>query len=241
MQAFILAAGLGTRLRPLTDTKPKALVEVQGNPLIKIAINTLVRQGITRIIVNIHHFADILENYIRQNQWDAEVIISDERDMLLDTGGGLKRAEPFFLPYEPILIHNVDILAHINYADVFRQHIDSMNLATLVVSHRSTSRQLLFDAHQQLAGWQNLTTGEMKWTHQPITSCTQKAFSGIAVVQPQILELLPPATHPYPIIPVYLDLAKNHRIKYFEHSPADWIDVGKPETLQRAQNWNLNT
>ena len=241
MQAFILAAGLGTRLHPLTDTLPKALVEVQGLPLIKIAIDNLVRQGATRIVINIHHFADQLLNYLQDNHWDADILISDEHDLLLDTGGGLKKAAPLFFPREPILIHNVDILSHINFAKVIKQHTDSMNLATLVASQRDTSRQLLFDSQQLLAGWQNLTTGETKWVHMPLATYSKMAFSGIAVVQPQLLELLPPADHPYPIIPAYLDIARNHRISYFEHTPEDWLDVGKPETLQSAQKWCFNS
>ena len=240
MQAFILAAGLGTRLRPLTDTLPKALVEVQGSPLIKIAIDNLVHQGTTRIVVNIHHHADQLLNYLQTHHWDADILISDERDMLLDTGGGLKKAGPLFMPQEPILVHNVDILTQIHFADVMQQHIDSMNLATLIVSQRNTSRQLLFDSQQQLTGWKNLTTGETKWVYQPLYDHEQKAYSGIAVVQPQMLELLPPADHPYSIIPAYLKIAKNHRISYFEHSPEDWLDVGKHDTLQRAQTWKFN-
>ena len=240
MQAFLLAAGLGTRLRPLTDTLPKALVEVQGSPLIKIAIDNLVRQGATRIVVNIYHHADQLLNYLQTHHWDADILISDERDMLLDTGGGLKKAAPLFMPQEPILVHNVDILTQIHFADVMRQHTDSMNLATLIVSQRDTSRQLLFDSQRQLTGWQNLTTGETKWVDKPPYNYEQKAFSGIAVIQPRMLEMLPPADRPYPIIPAYLMLAKNHRISYFEHSQKNWLDVGKPETLQRAQTWKFN-
>ena len=241
MQAFILAAGLGTRLQPLTNTKPKALVEVQGIPLIKIAIDNLIHHGATRIVVNIHHFADQLLTYIQNNRWNADILISDERETLLDTGGGLKNATPLFLPHEPILIHNVDILTHIDLAKVIRQHTDSMNLATLVVSQRSTSRQLLFDKRRQLAGWKNNTTGETQWAYEPTSSCEQKAFSGIAAISPNLLDLLPPANHPYPIIPAYLSLAKNHRISYFEHTSDNWLDVGKPETLQRAQSWwNFN-
>jgi NDP-sugar pyrophosphorylase family protein len=241
MQAFILAAGLGTRLHPITDTLPKALVEVQGEPLIKIAINNLVHQGATRIVVNIHHFADKLRNYLQSHCWNVDILISDESDLLLDTGGGLKKAEPLFLPNEPILVHNVDILTHLNFTEAIKQHTDSMNLATLVVSQRSTSRQLLFDSKKQLAGWQNCTTGETKWVKSPTTICEQLAFSGIAVIQTKLLNQLPEATHPYSIIPAYLSLAKNHRISYFKHNPADWLDVGKPETLQRAQNWIFNT
>lgn len=241
MQAFVLAAGLGTRLYPLTTTMPKALVEVQGNPLIKIAIDNLVRQGATRIVVNIHHFGDLLRTYLQSRHWDADILISDERDLLLDTGGGLKKAEPLFLPDEPILVHNVDILSRINFSDLIKQHTDSMNLATLAVSQRNTSRLLLFDTENQLSGWLNRTTGETKWVQQPTTNYKQLAFSGIAVIQPELLTLLPEANHPYSIIPAYLEIARNHRISYFEHSPAEWLDVGKPETLQRAQNWNFNS
>ena len=241
MQAFILAAGLGTRLRPLTNTKPKALVEIQGTPLIKIAIENLIHHGATRIVVNIHHLGDQLLDYLLHNQWDADILISDEREQLLDTGGGLKKAQNFFLSNEPILIYNVDILSHINLANAITQHIDSMNMATLLVSNRNTSRQLLFDSNRQLTGWKNSTTKEAKWVKEPLNSYEQKAFSGIAIIQPELLELLPPADHPYPIIPAYLNIARNHRISYFEHLPQDWLDVGNPETLQRAQNWNINS
>ena len=239
MQAFILAAGLGTRLRPLTNTLPKAMVEVQGKPLIHIAIDNLIRQGAKRIVVNIHHFANQVADYILSRQWPTDILISDERDQLLDTGAGLKKAAPLFLPHEPIIIHNVDILARLNYSELLRQHADSMNLATLVVSQRNTSRQLLFDSRQQLTGWQNLSTGETKWVKQPVTDYVLMAFSGIAAIAPELLDLLPPAEHPYPIIPAYLELAKNHRISYYEHVPTDWLDVGKPETLQLAQSWQL--
>ena len=241
MQAFVLAAGLGTRLYPLTATMPKALVEVQGTPLIKIAIDNLIHQGARRIVVNIHHFGDLLRTYLEDHHWDADILISDERDLLLDTGGGLKKAEPLFLPQEPILVHNVDLLSHINFSDIIKQHTDSMDLATLVVSQRNTSRQLLFNSENQLAGWQNRTTSETKWVQQPTTNYKQLAFSGIAVIQPELLTLLPPAAQPYSIIPAYLTLAKSHRISYFEHKQSDWLDVGKPETLQRAQKWNFNS
>ena len=241
MQAFVLAAGLGTRLHPLTDTLPKALVEVHGVPLIKIAIDNLVHQGATRIIVNIHHFADLLRRYLQNHSWGADILISDESDLLLDTGGGLKKASPLFLPDDPILIHNVDILSHIHLAEVIKQHTDSMNLATLVTSQRNTSRQLLFDSKCQLAGWQNSATGDTRWVNGHKTGCKQLAYSGIAVIQPEMLALLPEATQPYSIIPAYLSLAKNHRISYFMHNPKDWLDVGKPDTLQRAQNWKFDS
>lgn len=239
MQAFILAAGLGTRLKPLTDNRPKAMVEVQGVPLLKIAIDNLVRQGVSRIVINTHHFADMVCDYVASKKWDVPVAISDERDLLLDTGGGLKKAAPLFANDEPILIHNVDILSRINVAQLYSEHINSMSVATLVVSQRNTSRYLLFNPKQQLVGWLNKSNGDTKWVDSPCQDCQELAFDGIAIVEPQILELLPPANKPYSIISAYLSIAKHHRINYFELTKEDWLDVGKPETLNQAQQWKL--
>lgn len=241
MQAFILAAGLGTRLKPLTDSRPKALVEVQGQTLVQLAIDNLAAQGIRRIVVNTHHFSEMLIQYLKSHQWEAEIVISDEHNMLLDTGGGLKKAAQYFNTQEPILIHNVDILSHIDFHEMERYHSDSMSIATLAASQRDTSRQLLFDGRKQLAGWRNSQTGEEKWVGMPMQDVQQLAFSGIAIIQPEMLDLLPEADSPYPIIPHYLDIAKNHRISYFKHEKEDWLDVGKPETLALAQSWNFNT
>lgn len=240
MQAFILAAGLGTRLKPMTDHIPKALVEVQGQPLLKIAIDNLIRQGVTRIVVNVHHFADMVCQYLQQQHWDVPVIISDERELLLDTGGGLKKAEPLFSANEPILIHNVDILSHLIIPDLQRKHIDSMALATLVVGRRETSRYLLFDAQGQLTGWENKQTGETRWAQLPTEHFQELAFDGIALIDPQLLQLLPPPATPYSIIPTYLEIARSHRINYFELNSKDWLDVGKPQTLSQAQLWKLS-
>jgi len=239
MQAFILAAGLGTRLKPITDHRPKALVEVQGLPLLKIAIDNLVQQGVSRIVVNVHHFADMVSTYLLSQHWDVPIFISDESNLLLDTGGGLKKAEPLFLKSEPILIHNVDILSRLDFHRLLLLQTDSMSLATLVVSRRETSRYLLFNEDGQLVGWRNRQSGEFKWVLSPIPSFQELAFDGIALIDPQLLNLMPPADHSYPIIPTYLNIAKNHRISYFELDSADWIDVGKPQTLSLAQQWKL--
>lgn len=239
MQAFIPAAGLGTRLKPLTDHRPKALVEVQGKTLLEIAITNLIRQGATRIVINIHHFADMMCDYISTHSWDAEVLISDERNQLLDTGGGLKKAEHLFLKNEPIIIHNVDVLSHLDLASIISKHNDSMSIATLCVSKRETSRYLLFDKDKELKGWTNTKTGELLWVDNPIQNTNNLAFSGISIIEPSILEMLPESDKPYPIIPCYLRIAKNHRINAFIHQKEDWIDVGKPETITQAQKWKL--
>jgi NDP-sugar pyrophosphorylase family protein len=241
MQAFILAAGLGTRLQPLTDQRPKALVEIGGMPLLQIAINNLVQQGVRRIVINVHHFADMVCDFIATHKWPVEIVISDERESLLDTGGGLKNAETLFAPHESIIVHNVDILSHLDFHELTEHHRKAGNLATLAVCQRSTSRYLLFNPNGQLSGWTNRKTGETLWTNGPLEGCEALAFSGISVIEPSMLGLLPPADHPYPIIPQYLEIAKHHRISYFMHSADSWIDVGTPEKLNSAQKWNLSS
>ncbi|MBO7576653.1 MAG: nucleotidyltransferase family protein [Bacteroidales bacterium] len=240
MQAFVLAAGLGTRLKPLTNNKPKALVEVNGQPLLKITIDKLIKQKVTRIVVNVHHFADDICHYLDSLKWDAEILISDERQQLLDTGGGLKHAASLFGKNEPILIHNVDILSHIDFGEALAYHSYSKNIATLFVSNRKTTRYLLFDNNRQLIGWEDIKSGEKKWSNHPTSEYTPLAFSGISIIQPELTDLLPEEVHPYPIIPAYLEIAKTHRIRDFIHNSNDWLDVGKPETLAQAQQWILS-
>lgn len=241
MEAFVLAAGLGTRLRPLTNDRPKALVEIDGKTLLEINLRRIVNAGAKRIVVNIHHFADRMVDFIASKDWGTEVLISDERDLLLDTGGGLKNAQNFFSMKEPILIHNVDILHRLNIANIISQHTDSMSIATLVVSQRKTSRYLLFDHDNLLTGWTNTKTNQTLWTKDEITDYKTLAFSGLAVIQPELLEQLPEADHPYPIIPEYLKIAEKDKISNFEHSADQWMDVGKPETLALASNFIRST
>lgn len=243
MQAFILAAGLGTRLHPLTDHCPKALVEINGIPLLQIAIENLVQQGIHHIVINVHHYAEMVCDYLSHTTWNAEIVISDEREMLLDTGGALKKAAPLFKANESILIHNVDILSRIKLQDLISYHQITNDIATLAVCQRKTSRYLLFDSQKQLIGWRNESSGETKWVDSPVTETeyNELAFSGISVIEPQLLNLLPPAIHPYSVIPEYLTIAKYHRISYFLHQADTWLDVGTPEKLNLAQQWNLSS
>lgn len=236
MEAFLLAAGLGTRLRPLTNDCPKALVEVGGKTLLEININNLIRQGATRIVVNVHHFADMMVQYINNRRWDAEVIISDERVCLMDTGGGLRKAAPLFSHNSPILIHNVDVLSRIDISQLMKQHCDSKSIATLAVSRRDTSRQLLFAKDNHLCGWQNRANGEFLWVDTPVQEYSALAFSGMAVIDPQVLDLLPDTILPFPIIPAYLNIAKGHIVSCYEHDADDWLDVGKPEALRLAES-----
>ena len=223
MEGFILAAGLGTRLRPLTDDRPKALVEVGGITLLERTIKRLDEAGISRIVVNVHHFADKVEDFIRSRRWQADISISDERALLLDTGGGLKHAAHLFSGCENILVHNVDILSNIDLQSVETEHCRLGNLVTLCVSRRTTKRLLAFDAEGQLAG----------------RADEGLAFSGISVVSPALFDLLPDAdNHPYPVIDEYIRLAHSgQRIGYYLHDADRWLDVGKPETLKLAEQW----
>lgn len=220
MEGFILAAGLGTRLRPLTVDRPKALVEVGGVTLLERTIRRLEDAGVRHLVVNVHHFADKVINFIASCHWQAAIDISDERDLLLDTGGGLKKASALFSGTENVLVHNVDILSDIDLREVETQHSERGNLVTLCVSRRQTKRLLSFDDEGRLTG----------------RADEGLAFSGISIVSPELFALLPEADHPYPVIDEYIRLShEGHRIGSFIHSADHWLDVGKPETLALAQ------
>lgn len=222
MEGFILAAGLGTRLRPLTDDRPKALVEVGGTTLLERTIRRLEGAGINHIVINVYHFADKVTDFVAGRQWQARIDISDERPLLLDTGGGLKKASQLFSGKENVLVHNVDILSEIDLREVERRHCEEDNLVTLCVSRRATKRLLDFGPDGQLAG-----RADEGW-----------AFSGISVVSPRLFALLPEADHPYPIIDEYIRLShEGYRIGCYRHTAERWLDVGKPETLEQAQQW----
>lgn len=226
MEGFILAAGLGTRLRPLTDDRPKALVEVGGRTLLQLAIEKLRSAGIGHIVVNVHHFAPMVADYLHSRDWGCAIDISDESRMLLDTGGGLKHAAPLFSGCDDIAVHNVDILSDIDLADVLRQHRADDNLATLCVSRRTTSRLLAFREGRLVERW-----------HEGLDGCEALAFSGVSIVSPLLFPLLPEADHPYPVIDQYIALGTDHRIGAYLHPSDRWLDVGKHETLKQAQQW----
>ena len=221
MEGFILAAGLGTRLRPLTDDRPKALVEVGGKPLLQYAIEKLEAAGISHLVVNVHHFADKVVDFIRSRQWQCTIDISDERALLLDTGGGLKHAAPLFSGRENVLVHNVDIFSDIDLRDVEAAHRRDGNLVTLCVSRRKNDRPLEFND-------EGLFVGRAK---------EGLAFSGVSVVSPELFAMLPEADHPYSIIDEYIRLGRDHRIGCYIHNDKRWLDVGKPETLEEAKQW----
>lgn len=232
MEGFILAAGLGSRLRPLTDHLPKALVEVKGTPILQIAIERLEQAGINHIVINVHHFADMIAEFLSSRFWKARIDISDERSQLLDTGGALKHAAPLFDGSSPIVVHNVDILSDINLTKAVDQHLQQHNLATLCVSPRHTHRMLLFH--------DGLLSSRIDGDTLPPSGYDALAFSGVSVIAPSLFDLLPPADHPYPVIDQYIALAPCHRIASFLHPSDHWLDVGKPDSLKLAQQWSLS-
>ena len=236
MQAMLFAAGLGTRLKEETSDKPKAMVEVGGKPLLQHAIEKLSAGEASRIVVNVHHFAPQVIDFINSRNWGVPVLISDESNKLLETGGGLKFASHLFSPDEPILIYNVDILSNINLQDVIVQHTQSNAIASLVVRQRETQRYFKFDAEHNMVGWINKKTGETKISRpENFEEATELAFSGIHIVEPQIFDFMPEEDR-FSIVQVYLELAKTKSIKgYFDTSEL-WMDVGKPAQLEKARS-----
>jgi len=237
MKALIFAAGLGTRLKPITDTLPKALVPIAGKPLLEHVILKLKVAGFDEILINVHHFPEQIIEFIRvNNDFGIRIEISDERDMLLETGGGIKKAAAFFDNNQPFLVHNVDILSTVNLQELYRQHQRTNPLATLVVSRRDTFRYLLFDDNQRLSGWINEKTGETKPADlKHIQSYAKYAFSGIQVLSPKVFELMDAYPDKFPIMDFYLENMKNNTILGFVPADYKMIDVGKLNVLEEAE------
>lgn len=235
MKAMIFCAGLGTRLKPFTDDKPKALVLLAGKTLLEHVVERLKQFGVTDIIINVHHFADKVEAFVASKEnFGINITVSDERELLLDTGGGLKNVAPFFNDGKPFLIHNVDIISDIDLGELVRQNADSGALVSLAVSHRMSSRYFLFDGHMQLAGWKNLKTNQQKIARVGDTYIPF-AFNGIHVVNPAIFELMDGFDGKFSIVDLYLHLAQNHFIEGVDVTKSRIIDVGKPASLLEAE------
>ena len=235
MKAMIFAAGLGTRLQNETAAKPKALVEIGGKPLLQHAIEKLKNEGITEIVVNVHHFSELVISFIKENDFRIPIHISDETEKLLDTGGGLKKAACYFDDNEPILIYNVDILSNLNLQLLLEEHLKSGALVTLAVRKRETQRYYKFDSEMNMVGWINKKTGDTKVSvPEKYEKATAMAYSGFHVIQPEIFSLMP-ETDRFSVTDFYLELAKTHIIKGFYDDSDLWMDVGKPEQLEEAR------
>jgi N-acetyl-alpha-D-muramate 1-phosphate uridylyltransferase len=221
---------------PLTKDIPKAMVELNGKPLIWHAINTLKNAGITEITVNVHHHAEIFCNYLRETNWEVPINISDESNSLLDTGGGLLNAREYLEGEDPFLVANVDVISAVDFNELFQYHRKHSPLATLVVRKRETNRLFLFDEKMVLNGWTNTATGEKIIANETFQSLHSWAFSGIQVVSPEIFKCIN-ETGKFAITPLYLRLAKGNRIIGYPDYSDFWIDLGKPGQLEIAEKY----
>ena len=256
MQSMIFAAGLGTRLKPLTDRIPKALVRVGGKPLIEYVLKNLVAAGSKRIVVNVHHFANQIIEYLQQNDFGVDIRVSDETEMLLDTGGGIKNAAPFFNTSKPVLIHNVDILSNVDLRALYNYAceagIEQKVDAVLLVSLRKTKRYLIFNKDMRLVGWTNVDTGEVKSPYETLHELTFTqpydnnnvtneqygytlfAFSGIHVIGNKVFEAMNECSAKFPIMDFYLRYAKDLHFVGKVKNDLKLMDVGKLDTLSEA-------
>ena len=237
MKAFIFAAGLGTRLYPYTKSAPKALVPLQGIPMLGHLILKLKSFGIIDIIINIHHFGEQIISYLEENEnFGCHIIISDERKELLDTGGGLKKALNMLEDGEDLLVHNVDILSDFDLNILIDRHKKSKSKVTLLVQDRKTSRYLLFDEQNKLHGWTNIKTGETKPTNIEVKNYRPFAFNGIHVINKSSLPYFN-EENAFPIIPIYIEMSQQEEIKAVEIDDSFWMDLGKPKAIDKANKW----
>ncbi|HEU4575115.1 MAG TPA: sugar phosphate nucleotidyltransferase [Chitinophagaceae bacterium] len=235
MKAMIFAAGLGTRFKPWTDKHPKALALVNGKSLLQRNVEYLQQFGIRDIVVNVHHFAgQLVEEIKKYNGWGSKILISDERDELLETGGGLLKAMPFFTKGERFMTCNADILTNLDITKLISFHEKHQPLITMAVMDRKTSRYLLFDEQNRLCGWRNTKTGEERMSI-PKASLQEKAYSCVVLFEYEIFSLIRQKGK-FSIIETYLDLAADHVILGYDHSGDKLADVGKPESVPIAES-----
>ncbi len=236
MEALIFAAGLGTRLRPLTDSGPKALVEVEGRPLLERVIGTLKDAGTDHVVINLHHHPRQIRDFLAtHNNFGIDISFSEEKNGILETGGGLKQAAALFRESDtPKILHNVDVISNVDLGKMLDFHQKNQALATLFVQQRTSSRYLLFDANHRLCGWRNVKTGE-EILPCPSPGLTPLPFNGIHVVDPKLPGLLT-ETGKFSIIKSYLRLCRDHRVLGYRSDAAFYLDVGKPESIQQASH-----
>lgn len=238
MNALILAAGLGTRLGDLTSDRPKALVEVCGRTMLENQLKHLSAAGFDSFVINIHHFAPKVRAFLEEHDnFGLDIRLSDESDLLLDTGGGIRKAMRLFDNEQPVLVHNVDIFSSVDLKALYSGHIESGADSTLLVAQRSTSRYLYFDTDGMLRGWSNEKTGQVRSPYPDFdkSQFTPCAFQGIHVLSQTLLPLLDAIPEPrFSITDFYVDNAARLRLRSVLSDPDNWVDAGKPETLERA-------
>jgi len=226
---MILAAGFGSRLRPMTNDRPKALVQWQGKALLDHVVEKLRDEGFRDIIINVHHHAEkIIEHVKKQDSYGINIAFSHEKEELLDTGGGLAKAS-WFLKDSPFLVYNVDILCTISLASLMESHLESGAMATMAVKERFTSRSLLTNDSSCLKGWRDNRSGETILCDESASGLKPIAFSAIHIMDPAIFKFFPPAKR-WPIMPFYLEFARKHTVNLYRHDGDEWMDMGKLES-----------
>lgn len=234
MKAMLFAAGLGTRLKPFTDHHPKALVTINDKTLLEHNIRYMQRFGIYEVVINVHHFAEMIENELFEHDgFGSEITISDERDAVLETGGGLKKAAPFFAGQENFVVMNVDVLTNLDLTKMIAAHESGSAVATLAVMDRDSSRHFLFNDEMTLCGWRNNKTNEQRISRDA-TPLRPFAFSGIQVLSQAVLNDMP-FEGKFSLVDLYLYLAKDRQLKGYDHTGNLFIDVGKPESIEKAE------
>lgn len=244
--AMILAAGLGTRLQALTHDRPKALVTLNGKPLLQHCIENLLANGFHHIVINVHHFGEQIIDFVAHHPFDAEIEISDERKLLMDTGGGIVMATPLFKDSQAVLVHNVDIISNVNLGEIREQFLDSEDDAWLLTQDRETNRKLLFGTENQLVGWMNKAEARYKWVNEnrstlpeaqepSLNNYKEMAFSGLHIFRSDLFAEF--ECKPQSVIDLYLKLARQNRIISKPIHTDYWFDLGKPDQLQSAENY----
>ena len=233
MKAFILAAGLGTRLRPLTNEIPKALVKLNGKPLLQILIEKFVSAGITEIAVNVHHRSEKVKTFLKENDFGAKILISDESEKLLDTGGAIKKAAPL-LGGEPFVLHNADIISDLDFGELTTFHKKENAAVTLVLRKEVSSRYFLFDNRMFLCGWGNKKTGEEILKKGNREELTEYGFAGVHLISPVVFKAFP-ENEVFSVVDFYLDICRDFRVKGFAPEFDYWFDLGSIEKLKEAE------
>ena len=249
MKALIFAAGLGTRLRPFTDDRPKAMVEVAGKPMLQHVIERVAAAGFDDITINIHHYGQMIIDFLeKHDNFGVNLHISDERGLLLDTGGGILKARQWLDGDEPFLVHNTDIISTLDLKAFYDYHVEHDALATILVKERKTQRYFLLDENDCLCGWTNKVTGEFRPDPEKLRDrkLREMAFGGLHVISPRIFPELERyrrkgGEEKFSIIPFYIGMCSHHLILgYHPDNEYQWLDIGKPETLAQAQELLLN-
>lgn len=239
MKAMIFAAGMGTRLKPYTDNLPKALVEINGKPMLFHAINKLLKYGFDDIIVNVHHFSEKIITYINNSEFAKYITISDESEELLDTGGGLLKASNLLKGNDSFLVYNVDVISNINLTKLYQYHIKSNSLATLAVKDRNSSRKLLFDENLILCGRKDEKNNNKQVYKNP-QQINEYAFSGIHIINTEIFSKI--KLHgTFPIMKVYMELCQSENISAYVHNDDFWMDLGTANNVETANKMNIQS